>query len=135
MLKEIIYSKHNGHKHVLSLPLKNYLHHVLLTGEQYIISHHPRGEKCKTGHAYQPFSLGLNMSSDCMLRKSMCNGEGQVLFYNGSSREDRSCRCNFENGYAFVNRPQHPCKCTPTLEDCSCYKKPCPLHFKLTHGM
>ncbi|CAG2254344.1 unnamed protein product [Mytilus edulis] len=64
----------------------------------------------------------------------MCTEEGQVLFHNGSSKEDRSCRCDFENGYAFVYRPKHPCKCTPALEDCSCYAKQCFVHFKLTPG-
>ncbi|XP_052065953.1 uncharacterized protein LOC127705665 [Mytilus californianus] len=105
---------------------------LLDLGEEYIISHLPRGEKCKNENKYQPFKLDINVSSECVLRKSLCNEEGQVLFYNGSSKEDRSCRCDFTNSYAFVVRPQHQCKCLPAMEDCSCYVKKCLPNFKLT---
>ncbi|CAG2208090.1 unnamed protein product [Mytilus edulis] len=62
----------------------------------------------------------------------MCSEEGQIIFNNGTFRDDRSCRCNFKKGFALNITTQHPCQCIPSKEDCSCYKKHCPTDYVLT---
>lgn len=64
----------------------------------------------------------------------MCSEPGHVRFHEGTSVADKSCRCNFEEGYAFVSKPQKNCYCIPSREDCSCIKKNCPTDYVVTSG-
>jgi hypothetical protein len=49
--------------------------------------------------------------------------EGQIVYSNGSASEDRTCTCDYRAGYAFLREPAGKCFCSPSVEDCSCYKK------------
>ncbi|CAC5407952.1 unnamed protein product [Mytilus coruscus] len=88
-------------------------------GEKYVITGSLRNVDCSKKR-YQPFSLWSNVSGECLYQKSLCKGDGQVVFDNGSSTIDRKCRCDFTKGYKFVQRPVHICFCIPSEEDCSC---------------
>ncbi|XP_052078938.1 uncharacterized protein LOC127716727 [Mytilus californianus] len=81
---------------------------------------------------FQPLKLPSNTSSNCVMLKSQCNGEGQVDFSNGTTTHDRSCRCNYLNNFVFVTKPKATCYCVPSQEDCSCYYKACPVDHYLT---
>ncbi|CAC5408290.1 unnamed protein product [Mytilus coruscus] len=81
---------------------------------------------------FQPFSMFSNVSTRCVTRKSQCNGEGQVVYNNGTTTHDRSCGCNYIDNFVFVNKPKARCFCFPSEEDCSCYNKACPVDYYLT---
>ena len=83
---------------------------------------------------FQPFKFWTNGSSRCEYKRSDCNEEGQVIFYNGSVRTDRRCRCDYTRNYDFVSRPINRCYCVPSEEDCSCYIRSCASGFLLTQG-
>lgn len=59
--------------------------------------------------------------TDCVFEKSICNEEGQVIYNDNSTKDDRSCRCDYKKKYEFIKTPQNVCFCIPTVEDCSCY--------------
>jgi hypothetical protein len=50
---------------------------------------------------YQPFVFTTNGNSDCVLLKSFCEEEGQVIANNGTSSTDRSCMCDYTRGYVY----------------------------------
>ncbi|XP_052076822.1 uncharacterized protein LOC127714830 [Mytilus californianus] len=50
----------------------------------------------------------------------------------GSPSGDSVCRCDHTRGFAFLSDPNRHCYCTPSNEDCTCYKKSCPLNHTLT---
>ncbi|CAC5417520.1 unnamed protein product [Mytilus coruscus] len=82
---------------------------------------------------FQPFIFWTNGSvSDCIYAKSICGEEGQVLYKENSPKDDRACRCDYENNYAFIKTPRNSCFCIPTEEDCSCYIKSCPIQYTLS---
>lgn len=83
---------------------------------------------------YQPFTFWTNGSSDCVYKKSLCNGEGQVVHDPGNNVGDQQCRCDYLQGYNFVIKPKNACTCSPSEEDCSCYKMSCPQGQLLTPG-
>ncbi|CAG2209594.1 unnamed protein product [Mytilus edulis] len=74
---------------------------------------------------YQPVVFTTHGNSECILRKSKCAGEGQVVYNNGSYSIDTACRCDYTRGYAFVSRPKNTCFCKPSTEDCSCFRVKC----------
>ncbi|CAG2209599.1 unnamed protein product [Mytilus edulis] len=74
---------------------------------------------------YQPVVFTTHGNSDCILRKSECAGEGQVVYSNESSSKDITCRCDYTKGYTFVSRPKNTCFCKPSTEDCSCFRVKC----------
>lgn len=84
---------------------------------------------------YQPFPLWSNVSGVCMYQKMLCEGEGQVLYNNGSLISDRTCRCDFTKGFKFIKQPKQKCHCIPSDEDCSCYISKCPADKVLSPGM
>ncbi|XP_052063861.1 uncharacterized protein LOC127703825 [Mytilus californianus] len=57
----------------------------------------------------------------CVYEKSHCNEEGQVIYSDNSTKDDRACRCDYKKGYSFIKTPRNVCYCIPTEEDCSCY--------------
>lgn len=73
--------------------------------------------------------------SDCVYSKSLCNEEGQTAYEDDSSKDDRTCRCDYTRNYSFVKIPRHVCYCLPTEEDCSCNIKSCPRNFTLSTGI
>ncbi|CAG2239834.1 unnamed protein product [Mytilus edulis] len=77
---------------------------------------------------YQPWPITFytNVSTNCIFLKSACNEEGQVVYDNGNRNTDITCRCDYTRGYDFLNKPQNPCFCEPSKEDCSCFLKTCP---------
>ena len=79
---------------------------------------------CNDAH-YQPIPFVTTGNSDCIFRKSLCTEEGQILFSNGTTKTDSTCRCDYKQGYAFVTVPRNKCSCRPSEEDCSCYLKKC----------
>ncbi|CAC5385483.1 unnamed protein product [Mytilus coruscus] len=82
---------------------------------------------------YQPFNFQTNGSmTDCIYARSHCNEGGQVVFNDGSTKDDRTCRCDYKKSYAFLRNPRHFCFCIPTEEDCSCYVKSCPVNVSLS---
>ncbi|XP_063415854.1 uncharacterized protein LOC134697505 [Mytilus trossulus] len=84
------------------------------------------------GIRYQPFSFSTNGMSACIFEKTYCKEEGQVIHTEGTADSDRQCRCDYTRSYAFIIKPEQSCYCVPSKEDCSCYKKPCPLGFIMT---
>ncbi|XP_071124484.1 uncharacterized protein [Mytilus edulis] len=94
-------------------------------GEKYVITGNIRNVDCSSDR-YQPFRLWSNVSGECLYTKSLCDGEGQVVFNNGSRIEDRRCRCDYTKGYKFIKRPKMNCSCKPSEEDCFCYISLCP---------
>ncbi|CAG2239426.1 unnamed protein product [Mytilus edulis] len=76
---------------------------------------------------YQPFPIKFftNASTNCMFLKSFCNEEGQVVYDPGNRNTDTTCRCDYRRGYDFIVKPNNPCFCKPSHEDCSCFLKTC----------
>ncbi|VDH93208.1 Hypothetical predicted protein [Mytilus galloprovincialis] len=76
---------------------------------------------------YQPsgYTLYTNASTNCILLKSFCNEEGQVVYDHGNRTTDATCICNYRRGFAFLIKPNNPCYCKPSQEDCSCFLKIC----------
>ncbi|CAG2215912.1 ABCC1 [Mytilus edulis] len=74
---------------------------------------------------YQPRPLFTYERNECLYEKSSCTEEGQIIFSNGSAIDDRTCRCDYTKGYAFISTPINKCYCVPSKEDCSCYKIEC----------
>jgi hypothetical protein len=70
-----------------------------------------------------------------MYQKSQCSEEGQIAYSNGSARVDRTCTCDYRAGYAFLREPVEKCFCSPSKEDCSCYKKTCTDQSLLIKGI
>ncbi|XP_076071582.1 uncharacterized protein LOC143042965 [Mytilus galloprovincialis] len=95
-----------------------------------LVGHHYHRE-CE-GTRYQPFTFSTNGMSSCIFKKTYCKEEGQVIQTEGTADSDRQCRCDYKRSYAFIIKPEQRCYCVPSKEDCSCYKKPCPLGFIMT---
>ncbi|CAC5376411.1 unnamed protein product [Mytilus coruscus] len=93
-------------------------------GYKFIIRGNLDGIQCEKNR-FQPIKLWTNGSTDCILAKTVCNEQGQVIHDEGNSTSDRTCRCDYTKGFAFVKRPKQDCFCNPFLEDCSCFLKPC----------
>lgn len=106
----------------------------IFLGYKYIISGNINGKSCEKNR-FQPFKFGTNGNSECIFKKTTCNGEGQVIYGNGSSTTDISCRCDYTKGFAFVQKPRNVCYCNQYEEDCSCFKKLCYEKEILTPGM
>ncbi|CAC5415388.1 unnamed protein product [Mytilus coruscus] len=84
---------------------------------------------------FQPFEFQTNASmSDCIYAKSHCNEEGHIKNNDGTSKYDRTCRCDHKQNYAFIKIPRNPFFCKPAEEDCSCYIKSCPENYTLSKG-
>ncbi|XP_076070597.1 uncharacterized protein LOC143042213 [Mytilus galloprovincialis] len=90
-----------------------------------------QGTDCD-GNFYQPYKFLSSGNSRCVYKRSDCSEEGQVVYRNGTEKNDRSCRCDYTRGYDFVTRPNHQCLCVPSKEDCSCYHKTCPNKYILS---
>lgn len=99
-------------------------------GYKYVITGKRRDLSC-SGGMYQPFIFWSNVSSDCVFKKSTFSEIGQVLYNNGNNKEDRNVRCDYSKGYVFVS-PIIQCYCSPSEEDCSCYRKTCTNNTKLS---
>ncbi|XP_052067815.1 uncharacterized protein LOC127707341 [Mytilus californianus] len=100
-------------------------------GKRYVIRGERDNDNCNDSR-YQPVKLWSNRSSKCEILKYDCNEMGQVIASNGSTTEDRTCRCNYNKGFDFVIKPINVCYCIPSEEDCSCYRKSCSSDEKLT---
>lgn len=84
---------------------------------------------------FQPFSFSTSQANNCIYKKSMCTEEGQLIFNNGTSRDDRQCWCDYTKNFNFVSTKRvNMCSCDPKNEDCSCYKKMCSIGQILTPG-
>ncbi|CAC5421581.1 unnamed protein product [Mytilus coruscus] len=68
----------------------------------------------------------------CNKVKSRCNEQGQAIFSNGSTCEDRLCRCDYTGGYRFVNIPARKCFCNPKTENCTCRRQYCENGYNLS---
>lgn len=107
--------------------------HILITGYKFIIRGNLDGIHCEKNR-YQPIKFWTNGSNSCILAKTGCNELGQVIHDEGNSTSDRTCRCDYTKGFAFVKKPKQECFCQPSLEDCSCLMKPCDRLQVLTPG-
>lgn len=112
---------------------KNLLIFQFIAGYKYVLRGQPDFTPCSTDR-YQPNTLWSNASNQCIFKKSQCIENGQCLYQNRTSDFDRSCRCDYSRGYAFVAKPKNVCFCIPSEEDCSCFKKFCPQNEVLTPG-
>lgn len=72
--------------------------------------------ECPRTH-YQPFGQMSNefQKRTCAFTKSLCNDLGEETCKEGSSREDRSCRCRYTDGYVSKESLQ-------TFTNKSCYR-------------
>lgn len=109
------------------------LSHSFVSGYKFVLSGNLDRQKC-ISERLQPFPLSSNDNSQCGIVKSQCSGEGQIVFSDGNTTDDRSCRCNYVKNFAFVTKPKAPCYCIPSQEDCSCYYRTCPIDHYLTSG-
>ncbi|VDH94818.1 Hypothetical predicted protein [Mytilus galloprovincialis] len=98
---------------------------MLAAGNRYVIRGNLDGEYCNENR-YQPFIFQTNKDNECAIQKSNCDEAGQIIYSNGSTTEDKSCRCDYSKSYAPIKKPSNPCYCVPSKEDCSCYLKLCP---------
>lgn len=73
--------------------------------------------------------------SDCIFAKSICSEEGQLIYEDDSTKDDRACRCDHKKNYSFTKAPRNNCFCLPTEEDCSCNIKSCPVNQTLSAGI
>lgn len=91
--------------------------------------------QCRT-ERYQIIDYTTVGNSDCVFQKSKCVQEGQITYAikNESSLEDRKCMCDYTKGYSFINLPKDPCYCSPSVEDCSCYRELCSSGKPLSSG-
>lgn len=89
--------------------------------------------ECSSTH-YQPLQFFSFGNTNCTHLKSPCSEEGQVIEDNGTSYSDRSCRCDYRQGYAFVNDTSVHCSCMPSREECTCFQKPCRENEVLSPG-
>ncbi|XP_052093302.1 uncharacterized protein LOC127729509 [Mytilus californianus] len=82
---------------------------------------------------YQSRPFSSTQGTNCILQKTPCNEEGQVIYSNGSTTADRKCRCDYTKNYAFVSTNRSdPCSCDPVQEDCTCLIKKCNNGLKLS---
>lgn len=107
---------------------------IHISGYKYVVSGNINGKPCDL-ERFQPFKFKTDGYSRCVFEKSVCNEEGQVNLKNGTTISDRTCRCDYTGGYAFVTKPANICFCVPSQEDCSCFKKHCKEKEILTPGM
>ena len=107
------------------ISIKICIKHIIdIAGSKRVYSRNFNRRPCNDTR-YQPIKFVTNGNSDCIFRKSLCTEEGQILFTNGTTETDSTCRCDYIQGYAFVAVPRNKCSCLPSDEDCSCYKKKC----------
>lgn len=92
----------------------------IFVGYKYVFQPNLNRAEC-SDNRYQPFIFDTIGRSDCSFLKSFCNSEGQMTYENGTTKSDRTCLCNFNKGYTFVNKTNNHCSCNPSNEDCSCY--------------
>ena len=107
------------------ISIKICIKHIIdIAGSKRVYSRNFNRRPCNDTR-YQPIKFVTNGNSDCIFRKSLCTEEGQILFTNGTTETDSTCRCDYTQGYAFVTVPRSKCYCRPSEEDCSCYLKKC----------
>ncbi|CAC5358581.1 MSI [Mytilus coruscus] len=95
-------------------------------GERRVTSNKNFDIKPCTPERYQPVTFSSKQGSACLFQKGKCSEEGQVIYGNGTSKVDRTCRCDYSRGFAFLSTDRtDPCWCNAATEDCSCYKKEC----------
>ncbi|CAC5426454.1 unnamed protein product [Mytilus coruscus] len=84
---------------------------------------------------FQLFSFFTSQGNNCVYKKTMCNEEWQLIYSNGTSVNDRKCRCDYTKNFSFVSTKRvDMCSCDPTNEDCSCCFKLCSVGQILTPG-
>lgn len=96
-------------------------------------SGHLNSEACHEG-TFQRHPYKSNTQCACMETKGHCNETGQVVASNGSTTEDRTCRCDFRRGYKFSIKPSNECFCQSSSEDCTCKKIECETGYRLSPG-
>ncbi|CAC5418432.1 unnamed protein product [Mytilus coruscus] len=99
---------------------------VALPGERRVNSNKNFDIKPCTFERYQPVTFSSTHGSACLFQKGKCSEEGLLLYNNGTSEMDRTCRCDYTRGFSFMSTHRtDPCSCNAATEDCSCYKKEC----------
>ncbi|XP_052087895.1 uncharacterized protein LOC127724933 [Mytilus californianus] len=99
---------------------KCYRPRILAPGYKYVYQPNLNRASCNVTR-YQPFIFDTIGSSDCTFLKSVCNSEGQSTYDNGTTKSDRTCKCNTDRGYTYVKEPKNHNYCNPSNEDCSCH--------------
>ena len=88
---------------------------------------------CREG-TFQRHPYKSNTQCACNETKGHCNKTGQIVASNGSTTEDRTCRCDFRRGYKFSIKPSNECVCQSSSEDCTCIKEECKTGHRLSPG-
>jgi len=88
---------------------------------------------CPEG-TFQRHPYKSNTQCACSETKGHCNKTGQVIASNGSTTEDRTCRCDFRRGYKFSTKPPNECVCNSSSEDCTCIKEECKTGYIMSPG-
>ena len=88
-------------------------------------------EDCRVG-TFQRSHYESNTQCACNETKGHCNKTGQVVASNGSTTEDRTCRCDFRRGYKFFIKPSNACVCQSSSEDCTCIKEECKTVYRMS---
>ncbi|XP_063420559.1 uncharacterized protein LOC134705771 [Mytilus trossulus] len=84
--------------------------------------------KCKLDR-FQPMDFTTVGNSDCVFQKSKCEQEGQIAGHEIKEKTsvlDTNCLCDYTKGYSFINIPRDKCYCSPSVDDCSCFREFCP---------
>ncbi|CAC5410957.1 unnamed protein product [Mytilus coruscus] len=90
--------------------------------------------KCRP-ERFQPIGFTTVGNSDCVFKKSKCVQEGQIVAHEikeESSLVDTKCLCDYTKGYSFINLPKDKCYCSPSVDDCSCFREFCSSGKKLS---
>lgn len=94
-------------------------------------SGHLNTEPCREG-TFQRHPYKSNTQCACSETKGHCNKTGQVVSSDGSTTEDRTCRCDFRRGYKFSTKPSNECVCLSSSEDCACIKEDCKMGYRMS---
>ncbi|CAC5425518.1 unnamed protein product [Mytilus coruscus] len=93
-------------------------------GRKYVLKPNPTEVDCFP-RRYQPFTFSSVGNNQCVFSKSFCQAKGLTAASNGTTINDRTCRCDYRRNYDYIIRPKDPCSCKPAEEDCSCYIRKC----------
>lgn len=110
--------------------------HFYISGDKTVVNSGNFDTKPCSPDRLQPFPFSSSQGNDCIYRKSFCSEEGQVVYTNGTTKNDRKCRCDYTKSFHFISTSEkNICSCDPRKEDCSCVIKPCSEGEILSPGM
>ncbi|CAG2241962.1 unnamed protein product [Mytilus edulis] len=99
-------------------------------GYKLIVAGSLQGDPCDH-EFYQPLNSRLSGTVDAFIN-NLTAARKDKSYRNGTEKIVRSCRCDYTRGFDFITRPNNPCLCDPSSEDCSCFHRTCPTKYILS---